>query len=174
MQSQIQFLFSRIGEQLAYNWLKRHFSKLRCKWMNEFEESGNPYDFKIYDEHDRTVRYVEVKTSVRERGRSVNQWLISRKEMHFAAYTASMDKSQYSCFLIHMTKNIDDGKLAPKSITFVNDLLVDLNGQVVQDSLLDFTVRIATRRNDDEAEQMATIGYRSSSCLDTCGDLEAA
>merc|ERR1711991_925412 len=70
----------RMGEQLAHILLKRRFPGARCEWMNKYEESWKPYDFRIYDENDKIVRYVEVKTRVDD-SVNVNQWIISRNEM---------------------------------------------------------------------------------------------
>ena len=97
----------KIGENLVYQHLREIYKdditsgKAKVIWLNEAEETGDPYDLKIeFTSVDQNSIYIEVKTS----------YLDGKKEFEISANQLRFAFEQQACFHLYRVTGIN-GKL---------------------------------------------------------------
>lgn len=75
-----QQVTGRLGELVAFNYFSSNFGKTIVRWVNEYNETGLPYDI-VIGEEESSREYIEVKATKFERK---NWFSISLREWQFA------------------------------------------------------------------------------------------
>lgn len=88
-----------VSENFIYNLLCEKYGISKVNWVNQQTESYNPYDFEILDNNNQTIKFIEVKGTVKEKPTfylTVNEW------EHFT--------KNINSFQIYRVFNCDDEK----------------------------------------------------------------
>ncbi|MBP7469495.1 MAG: DUF3883 domain-containing protein [Flavobacterium sp.] len=56
-----------ISEQFIHNLLCENYGKPKVRWLNENVESNCPFDFEILDDNGKTIKFIEVKGTIKDK-----------------------------------------------------------------------------------------------------------
>lgn len=56
-----------ISEQFIHNLLCENYGKQKVRWLNENVESNCPFDFEILDDNGKTIKFIEVKGTIKDK-----------------------------------------------------------------------------------------------------------